>query len=98
RDELARVDVEVESLEHVDLLAAALIRLAEPSRADQAVAGRAAITLCHRRSSSSSPRLGRRGPAPRRPAARTSTLHSHVLAVTQLVDPGGDDLVSVRQA
>src|SRR5207237_1134303 len=48
RDEIARVDVEVESLKHMDLLAATPIGLAEPARADQALAVPATIDADHR--------------------------------------------------
>src|SRR5438445_6843070 len=48
RDEIARVDVEVESLEDIDLLAATPIGLAEPARADQALAVPATIDADHR--------------------------------------------------
>src|SRR5207302_10225369 len=48
RDEIARVAVEVESLKHMDLHAATPIGLAEPARADQALAVPATIDADHR--------------------------------------------------
>src|SRR5262245_48836662 len=48
RHEVARVDVEVQSLQHVDLLAPAPIGLAEPARSDQALAVPATVDTDHR--------------------------------------------------
>src|SRR5262245_14374644 len=65
--EVAGVDVEVQSLQHVDLLATAPIDLAEPARSDQALAVSATVDTNHQ----SSLRLDARRPA-RDPAGRGS--------------------------
>jgi hypothetical protein len=67
-DEVAGVDVQVEPLQHVDLLAAATIGLAEPARADQALAVSATVDADHRVSCCST-RLDRRRTPEARPCA-----------------------------
>src|SRR5438067_98650 len=85
RDEIAGVDVEVEPLEHVDLLASPAVGLPEPPRSDQALAVSTPIDADHE-----SPVLSAH--------CAWLSLHTHGLAVTELFGSGGDDLLAVREA